>query len=233
MLTVNNLAKRYAGAETRQFLFENLSFVLPKGGRLAILGRNGQGKSTLIKILGGVLAPTRGNVRWDMRASWPLGFGGAFQGALTGADNIRFISRIYDAPLDQIAAATEDFAQLGEHLKKPVRHYSSGMRARLAFGLSLAIEFDCYLIDEVTAVGDAKFQERCHRELFDRRGDRSFIIASHDLGLLRSICDRAIIIEGGEVRIYDDMDLAADVYWGLCAPISEEEFPPLTPTVAA
>ncbi|HRD46462.1 MAG TPA: ATP-binding cassette domain-containing protein, partial [Caulobacter sp.] len=169
MLAVDGLSKVYRTPTGEHRLFEGLSFTLPRDGRLAVLGRNGQGKSTLIKILGGVTPPTSGRVTWSMRPSWPLGFAGGFQGSLTGLDNIRFISRIYDEPVDIVAERTEAFAQLGADLAKPVKHYSSGMRARLAFGLSLAIEFDCYLIDEVVAVGDSSFREASQRELFDRR----------------------------------------------------------------
>jgi capsular polysaccharide transport system ATP-binding protein len=212
MLAVRNLSKTFVRDGRTRRLFKNLSFSLGDSERLAVLGRNGQGKSTLIKILGGVLAPTSGDVRWSKRASWPLGFGGAFQGALTGVDNVRFLARIYDRPAARMLYDVEDFAELGEALTMPVKHYSSGMRARLAFGLSLAIEFDCYLIDEVIAVGDARFRERCEEELFVRRGDRAFIIASHDLQFIRHTCGRAIIIERGGATLYDDLEQALDVY---------------------
>jgi capsular polysaccharide transport system ATP-binding protein len=188
---------------------------MPQSGRLAVLGRNGQGKSTLIKILGGVLAPTSGSARWSGSVSWPLGFAGAFQGSLTGMDNIRFVSRIYDRPLEHILRQTEVFAQLGEALKRPVKYYSSGMRARLAFGLSLAIEFDCYLIDEVIAVGDGAFRAKCEEELFGRRAERGFIIASHDVDFLRRTCTRALIIENGRAKLFDDVSMAIDIYIAL------------------
>lgn len=215
MLSVRNLAKRYPGPHGDRTLFEDLSFTLPRGGRLGVLGRNGQGKSTLIKILGGVLTPTAGQIDWDMRPSWPLGFSGGFQGSLTGLDNIRFISRIYQQPVEAIAERTESFAELGDALTMPIKHYSSGMRARLAFGLSLAIEFDCYLIDEIVAVGDRGFQEKCRRELFDSRAERAFIIASHDLALIGATCQQALIIEEGRAKLFDDVDLAIDVYAAL------------------
>jgi capsular polysaccharide transport system ATP-binding protein len=231
MLSVHDLSKVYPSPSGGRRLFENLSFTLPPGGRLGVLGRNGQGKSTLIKILGGVVAPTEGHVRWTQRPSWPLGFAGGFQGSLTGLDNIRFISRIYDEPIEAVIARTEDFAQLGEALTMPVKHYSSGMRARLAFGLSLAIEFDCYLIDEIVAVGDGSFREASQRELFDRRGDRAFIIASHDTALIRSTCQQALIVEDGRAKLFEDVDLAIEIYSALGlrdAPESE----PFTPLVA-
>jgi capsular polysaccharide transport system ATP-binding protein len=216
MLSVSDLAKSYPTASGPRLIFSGASFELARGGRLAVLGRNGQGKSTLLKIVGGVAPPTQGRVCWTMSNSWPLGFGGAFQGGLTGLDNIRFIARIYDRPIDRTTELVEAFAELGDQLAEPVKFYSSGMRARLAFGLSLAIEFDCYLIDEVFAVGDALFREKCERELFGERGERSFIIASHDLAFIRSHCQRALIIEGGRAKAFDDLELAIDIYSSIC-----------------
>jgi capsular polysaccharide transport system ATP-binding protein len=229
MLVVDGLSKIFRTPSGPRCLFEGLSFQLPRDGRLAVLGRNGQGKSTLIKVLGGVTPPSAGRIDWRMRPSWPLGFAGGFQGSLTGLDNIRFISRIYNEPVDLVAARTEEFAQLGEDLAKPVKHYSSGMRARLAFGLSLAIEFDCYLIDEVVAVGDSSFREASQRELFDRRRDRAFIIASHDVELIRSTCRRALVVEGGRVKWFDDIEAAIEIYsaLGLRADPSAEPIAPL------
>jgi capsular polysaccharide transport system ATP-binding protein len=212
MLVVRNLSKEFVRDGKTRRLFRDLSFSLSPSERLAVLGRNGQGKSTLIKILGGVLAPTSGDVRWTMRASWPLGFDGGFQGALTAIDNIRFLARIYDRPAHQMFQAVEAFAELGDALTMPVKHYSSGMRARLAFGMSLAIEFDCYLIDEVIAVGDEIFRRRCETELFEKRGNKAFIIASHDLNFIRDTCNRAIIIERGQATLYGDLEQALEVY---------------------
>jgi len=216
MLVVNGLAKHFSREGVRRNLFRDLSFELPRRGRLAILGRNGQGKSTLIKILGGVLAPSAGQVRWDMSVSWPLGFGGAFQGGMTGLDNIKFLARIYDRPPGPLIDRVEAFAELGHALTMPVKYYSSGMRARLAFGLSLGIEFDCYLIDEVIAVGDTIFRERCEEELFGRRADRAFIVASHDLHFILKQCQTAIVVESGRAKLFDDINLAVDIYCAIC-----------------
>lgn len=214
-LRVENLAKTYHG--TTRSLFNGLTFDLARSSRMAILGRNGQGKSTLIKMLGGVLPPTEGRIKWGMSPSWPIGFGGGFQGSLTGLDNIRFLARIYERDFKDILARVDDFAELGPALKVPVKLYSSGMRARLAFGLSLAIEFDCYLIDEVTAVGDARFQRKCNEELFQARGDRAFLMASHDMHIIGQYCDRALIIESGKAKVFEDIKEAIEVYTWLRA----------------
>ncbi|MBB5745338.1 ABC transporter ATP-binding protein [Brevundimonas variabilis] len=198
-------------------VFSGLNFDLDRSGRLAILGRNGQGKSTLIKMLGGVLPPTSGQIDWQMTASWPIGFGGAFQGSLSGLDNIKFLSRLYQRPIHEMIGRVDDFAELGRSLRLPVKHYSSGMRARLAFGLSLAIEFDCYLIDELMAVGDARFAQKCQDELFTHRGDRAFLMASHDTNMIAHYCDRALIIESGKAKIFEDVHEAVDIYTWLRA----------------
>jgi capsular polysaccharide transport system ATP-binding protein len=212
MLIVKDLKKQFSHNGHARVLFSDLSFELPPGGRLGILGRNGQGKSTLIKILGGVLAPTAGSARWSMSCSWPLGFGGGFQGGMTGMDNIRFIARIYDRPIKGLVDRVDAFAELGDALTMPMKHYSTGMRARLAFGLSLAIEFDCYLIDEIIAVGDAGFSRRCEAELFGRRANRAFVIASHSLDIMRAYCTQAIVIEKGRAKVFADIEEAIEVY---------------------
>jgi capsular polysaccharide transport system ATP-binding protein len=186
---VENLSMRFPSSIGGRQLFENLNFSLDRNSRLALLGRNGQGKSTLIKLLGGVIPPTKGRIVWSMTPSWPIGFGGGFQGSLSGQDNVRFLSRIYNVEFAKALDRVESFAELGVALKQPVKHYSSGMRARLAFGLSLAFEFDCYMIDEVVAVGDARFQQKCREELFNRRSDRAFIMATHDDSLVRESCE--------------------------------------------
>ncbi|CAL1693014.1 Polysialic acid transport ATP-binding protein KpsT [Brevundimonas subvibrioides] len=147
-----------------------------------------------------------------MTASWPIGLGGGFQGSTSGIDNIKFIARLYQRDFQAVLAQVDDFAELGTALKMPVKHYSSGMRARLAFGISLAVEFDCYLIDELVSVGDARFQRKCDEELFSRRANRAFLMASHDVNLIAAHCERALIIESGKAKIFDDVEEALDVY---------------------
>jgi len=211
LLVAKGLTQRFFLHGRPRVLFQDLSFELNRGGRLAILGRNGQGKSTLIKILGGVLSPTAGRADWTMTASWPLGFAGGFQGSLTGMDNILFISRIYRQPSAEVIRRTEAFAELGPALTQPIKQYSTGMRARLAFGLSLAIDFDCYLIDEVIAVGDASFGRKCDEELFGKRGQKAFIVATHDLQFVMQKCERALVIEGGQATMYEDVGEAVQL----------------------
>lgn len=210
-LRVEGLMKKYPSVGSKP-LFSDLNFSLARQERIAILGRNGQGKSTLIKILGGILPPTSGQVLWSMSSSWPIGFGGGFQGSLSGLDNVRFLARVYRKNFNNLLERVDNFAELGTALRQPVKHYSSGMRARLAFGLSLAIEFDCYLIDELVAVGDARFQRKCQEELFERRSNRAFMMASHDMNLIGSLCERALVIESGKARIFEDVAEAIDVY---------------------
>lgn len=198
--------------ESKQTVFKNVSFDLARNGRLALLGRNGQGKSTLIRMLGGNTPPTTGQIIWRMKPSWPIGFAGGFQGSLSGLDNVRFLSRLYNRDYHEVLHVVDDFAELGSKLKDPVKHYSSGMRARLAFGLSIAIEFDCYLIDELVAVGDARFQKKCQEALFEKRANRAFLMASHNMHLIEEHCDRALIIESGKSKIFDDIKEAIEVY---------------------
>jgi|TARA_R110002124_G_scaffold15262_6_gene66900 capsular polysaccharide transport system ATP-binding protein len=214
-LRVEGLGKTWR--KSSRPVFSDLAFTLGRSDRLAVLGRNGQGKSTLIKILGGVLPASVGRVDWSMTASWPIGFGGGFQGSLSGLDNIRFLARLYDRDFAELRDRVDDFAELGRQLTGPVKHYSSGMRARLAFGLSLAIEFDCYLIDELVAVGDARFQQKCQEELFAQRADRAFVMASHDVQLIAAHCRKALVIEGGKAKLFDDVHEAVEIYTWLRA----------------
>lgn len=215
MIQCERLSKRYPMGSGYKQVFSNLDLEVSPGQRFGLLGRNGAGKTTLIKLIGGVEMPTSGKILRGMSVSWPLGFGGGFQGSLTGYDNARFISRIYGRKYDEIRDFVEDFTELGPQLKMPVKTYSSGMRARLAFALSLTIEFDCYLIDEVILVGDADFHRKCHYELFEKRADRALILASHSPDLIREFCERALVLHQGRGHIYSNVDEALDVYSGL------------------
>lgn len=212
MIICKNLRKSYPMGSGRKHVLDGVDLHIAPGEKVGLLGRNGAGKSTLIKLIGGVELPTAGHVRRQMSVSWPLGFGGGFQGGLTGYDNARFIARIYGKDYQDIREFVDDFTELGRQLSMPVKTYSSGMRARLAFALSLVIEFDCYLIDEVILVGDQNFQRKCHEELFEKRADRALLLASHSAEIIRDYCNRALIISDGKVSAYDDVTEALAVY---------------------
>jgi len=215
MLHCIDLVKDYPIHGGRRRILNYVNFTLNKGERLGILGRNGAGKSTLIRIIGGVECLTGGRIERNMTVSWPLAFGGAFQGSLSGLDNLKFICRIYNLDYKNTRDFVDDFAELGHQLTEPVKTYSSGMRARLAFALSIVIEFDCYLIDEVIMVGDARFHARCQEELFEKRNDRAMIVVSHDMGFMRETCNRVAVLDKGNLMFNSNIDDAISIYESL------------------
>jgi capsular polysaccharide transport system ATP-binding protein len=193
-------------------VLHGINFRVGEGERMAVLGRNGAGKSTLIKLLAGLLNPTTGYVHRGLYMSWPLALGGGFEGEMTGYDNMRFISRIYNAPFRDMLDFVTDFAEIGASIYEPVRYYSDGMRARLAIGISLAIDFECLLIDEVILVGDQRFQEKCRRELFERRRNCGMILAVHAMDVVEEYCTHALVLKEGRGRVFDDVKLACAIY---------------------
>ncbi|MBV8889071.1 MAG: ABC transporter ATP-binding protein [Alphaproteobacteria bacterium] len=213
MIKVAGICKDYP-AESGGYhrVLSDICFELTRGEKIAVLGRNGAGKSTLIRLLGGIELPTSGKIELGMSLSWPVGLTGGLHSMLTGNDNIRFVARTYGKPIPQVHEFVEDFAQLGKFLSEPIRTYSAGMRARLNFALSLAIDFDCYLIDEIIAVGDQRFQRRSHEELFEKRADRSLILASHVGETIKAYCSRALVLHRGRGKVFEDLDLALDIY---------------------
>lgn len=212
MISVKNVSKRYHTRSGWKTVLQDINFELKKGEKIGILGRNGSGKSTLIRLMSGVEPPTSGEIDRQMSISWPLAFSGAFQGSLTGMDNLRFISRIYGTDLEYMQHFTEEFSELGDYLYEPVKKYSSGMKARLAFAISLSVEFDCYLIDEVIAVGDNRFTAKCKYELFEKRKDRSIILVSHSLAAIKEYCDNAMVLDNGIMHKFENMDQAYQFY---------------------
>lgn len=211
-IQVSNLTKLYETQLGWRRVLDDISFSLAPGEKIAVLGRNGAGKSTLVRIIGGVEMPSRGSVHRGLFQSWPIAFSGGFEVAMSGFDNIRFIARVYDVPIKETIDKVDDFAELGRLLYLPVKTYSSGMRARLAFALTLAIDFECFLIDEVIAVGDQRFQRKCYEALFVQRMDRAMILVSHDVNIIRQYCDKALVLKSGRGRVFDDVDLALDIY---------------------
>jgi capsular polysaccharide transport system ATP-binding protein len=212
MIALENVSKAYPTLQGSNLVLDAVSFTFPSCTNVGILGKNGAGKSTLLRVIAGTEEPDSGKVRRVGAVSWPIGFAGGFNGSLSGEENCRFVARIYGADIDEVVGFTMDFAELGEYFHMPVRTYSSGMRARLAFGLSMAIEFDAYLVDEVTAVGDANFQEKCRRAFEARRGRASVIIVSHNLRTVRDYCQRCLVLQRGKLLAFDSVEEARKVY---------------------
>jgi capsular polysaccharide transport system ATP-binding protein len=217
MIQLKNVTKHYSTRSGDVTVLDNVNLLIRPREKVGILGRNGAGKSTLIRMLSGAERPSKGSVIRDMSVSWPLAFDGAFQGALTGLDNLRFICRVYGRSTEDKIDFVQDFTELGKYLYEPVRSYSSGMRARLAFAISMVIEFDCFLIDEIVAVGDSRFQAKCQVELFEKRNDRAMIIVSHDANFIKSHCDHAAVLIAGKLHAFDHVDRAYDYYLGQSA----------------
>lgn len=212
MITVRNVHKSYPTRSGTRVVLRDINFTVQPGEKIGILGRNGAGKSTIIRLLSGVENPTRGTVDRQMSVSWPLAFGGAFQTALTGLDNLRFICRVYGVEPESKIPFVEDFAELGRYLREPVSSYSAGMVARLAFAISMTVEFDCFLIDEIIAVGDQRFHEKCNIELFEKRADRAMIFVSHDINYIQAHCERAAVLSNTELTMFDNVADAHDFY---------------------
>ncbi|HYN54163.1 MAG TPA: ABC transporter ATP-binding protein [Methylotenera sp.] len=212
MIKIDNVVKKYHTRQGLNTILQGINLQINPGEKIGILGRNGAGKSTLIRLISGVEHPTSGIVTRSMNVSWPLAFGGAFQGSLTGLDNLRFICRIYGTSTEDKIPFVQEFSELGKYLYEPVKTYSSGMRARLAFAISMVIEFDCYLIDEVIAVGDARFHDKCNYELFEKRSDRAMIMVSHQVQNIREHCSRACVINNGMLHEFADVDTAYEYY---------------------
>lgn len=212
MIHIEHVTKRYATRHGEVTVLDDVNLTIHPGEKVGILGRNGAGKSTIIRLISGAERPSSGLIRREMSVSWPLAFGGAFQGSLTGLDNLRFICRVYGKSTEDRIAYVQEFSELGRYLREPVKTYSAGMRARLAFAISMVVEFDCFLIDEIVAVGDSRFHEKCRVELFEKRKDRAMIIVSHDPGYVREHCDRAAVLVKGKLTTFDHVDDAFAFY---------------------
>lgn len=212
MIALEDVYKYYRRHGHRKIVLDHVSLDFQSGRSYGVLGVNGAGKSTLMRLLAGTELPNGGRVRRRARISWPLGFSGGLHPKLTGRENARLVARVYGENPRAVISFVEEFADIGAYIDVPILTYSSGMIARLAFGLCLAIDFDCYLIDEVTAVGDARFAARCKEE-FDRHRQRADIImVSHAMGTIRDYCDRGIVLAGGQMHIFNNLDDAIELY---------------------
>lgn len=218
MISIENVSKSYHTRHGQRTVLDRINLRLERGRNIGILGRNGAGKSTLIRLLSGAEEPTSGRIHRGMSVSWPLAFTGAFQTHLTGLDNLKFVCRIYGVDWKPLVPFVEEFTELGLYLREPVLHYSVGMTMRLAFALSMAIEFDCFLIDEGLSVGDSRFGDRCHVELFQKRKDRAFILVSHDPNIIKAYCERACVLHQGRLHEFDTVDEAYAFYESALVP---------------
>ncbi|TCK07241.1 ABC transporter ATP-binding protein [Marinobacterium mangrovicola] len=214
MIKVENLYKRYHNHHGSDWVLKDVSIEIPSNVSVGLVGRNGAGKSTLLRLLGGMDSPDRGRIVTNSRISWPIGLSGGLQGSMTGRQNVRFVARVHgnrDGIAD-IVARVEEFAEIGKAFDEPVKTYSSGMRSRLNFGLSLAFDFDVYLSDEATAVGDRLFKAKATKAFRDRVGKASIIMVSHSEGILKDLCQAGIWLDEGKAIWFDDINAAIEAY---------------------
>jgi len=217
MIRLRDICKSYkATGNRRRIILDHLDVDFVPGVNVGILGRNGAGKSTLMRIIGGAAFPDSGTIERTSRISWPIGFSGCFHGSLTGRANLRFVCRIYDADIKEVTQFVEDFSELGDYMDMPVKSYSSGMAAKLAFGLSMAIGFDFYLIDELTAVGDASFRAKSTKVFNERKKQSTLIVVSHSISTIKQHCDVAGVLHDGKIIFYDKIDDAVAFYEKIC-----------------
>lgn len=212
MIRLQNLNKSYKLNGRTKVVARNINAVFPTGVSVALLGRNGAGKSSMLRMISGAMLPTSGQILSTGTISWPVGFAGSFNGQLTGEQNCRFVARVYGVDTDEMRDFVEDFAELGEHFYLPFRTYSSGMKARLAFGVSMAVPFDTYLVDEVSAVGDAAFKEKSNRVFAERMSAAGAIVVSHSMVMLRRTCQAGAVLENGTLSYFHDIEDAIDAH---------------------
>lgn len=208
MFELHNITKSYWTPRGRRYVFRNLNLSIPPNRNIGLIGRNGSGKSTLMRLLGGVDQPDSGRVVTDKNISWPVGLGGSFQGSMSGRDNVKFVCRVYGAvgeAMREKVRYVQDFADIGRWFDEPVRSYSSGMRSRLAFGMSMAFDFDYYLIDEVMSVGDAHFKKKSTEVFGEKLKKSNVILVSHAMPDIKRLCNLVLLVENGGVRIFEDV----------------------------
>ncbi len=212
MISLRNVTKSFKVGSDWRTVIEDVTLDLPRGRNIGILGRNGAGKSTLLAMIGGSSLPDSGEIIRHVEVSWPLGFRGAFHNALTGRQNTRFVARIYGVDTEDMMERVQEFAEIGDFFDMPVSTYSSGMKARLAFGVSMAVQFDLYLVDEITAVGDAAFKRKCAEAFREKAETSNILMVSHSTSTVKEYCDAGIVLENGRLTYYDDLEDALEVH---------------------
>ncbi|MCF1251742.1 ABC transporter ATP-binding protein [Pseudomonas putida] len=215
MFELRNVTKSYLTPNGRRYIFRNLSLAIPPGKNIGLIGRNGAGKSTLMRLLGGADVPDSGTIITDRSISWPVGLTGGFQGSMTGRDNIKFVCRVYGATGDAMRKKiryVQEFAEIGDWIDEPIKTYSSGMRSRVAFGLSMAFDFDYYLIDEVMSVGDAQFKRKCNEVFQEKLQKSNVVLVTHTMSEVEKLCDVVLLVRNGEIQVYDDVSEGIKAY---------------------
>lgn len=212
MIVLEQVSKSYPTRHGRKLVLDKIDLTINRGEKIGILGYNGAGKSTLIRLISGSEPPSSGTITRRMSISWPIASGGAFQGGLTGLDNVKFICRVYDVDYREILPYIEDFSELGKFMREPLNIYSRGMKGRLAFAVSLALDFDCYLVDESMSAGDRRFREKCSEAIMKNTKDRAMVMVSHTDKFIEDFCDRAAILHKGKLKLFDDVYEAVDEY---------------------
>jgi capsular polysaccharide transport system ATP-binding protein len=217
VIALRGLTKSFLLHGSRTVIADRIDCVFPTGVAVALLGRNGAGKSSLLQMIAGTMDPDEGEIVSDGFISWPVGFAGSFHADLTGAQNVRFVARVYGVDTDELVAFVRDFAELGEHFHLPFRTYSSGMRSRLAFGCSMGIQFDTYLVDEVTSVGDSTFKAKSARVFRERMRRSGAVVVSHSMGMVRRLCEAGAVLEEGRLTYFPEVGDAIDHYEAMVA----------------
>lgn len=212
MIRFENVQKSFWTRDGPKYVARNINTVFPSNTSVALLGRNGAGKSTMMEMIGGSISPDTGTIKVTGSMSWPVGFAGSFHGDLTGRQNVKFIARVYGVDTDELILFVEDFAELGAHFHLPVRNYSSGMKSRLAFGVSIGIPFDTYLVDEVTSVGDASFKQKSRLVFAERMRNAGSVVVTHSMREVRALCTAGAVLENGELTYFEDVEDAIKLH---------------------
>ncbi|MFG6179046.1 ABC transporter ATP-binding protein [Halomonas sp. THAF12] len=214
MIHINGLYKRYHNHHGSDWVLRDINLTIPSNVSVGLIGRNGAGKSTLLRLIAGMDSPERGTIERGCRVSWPIGLAGGFQGSMTGRQNVKFVARVHGGRgnVQGVIDRVQEFSELGDAFDEPIKTYSSGMRARLNFGLSLAFDFDVYLSDEATAVGDRAFKEKAKKAFKDKVGQASLIMVSHTEGILKELCQAGVYLKEGQAIWYDDIEDAITAY---------------------